>query len=86
VKSRINEDFLKCYRKLPEHVQQLARINYRKFRKDHRHPSLQFKRLEGTDLYSVRVGKSYRALGTMTGDTITWFWIGSHAEYNQMIG
>jgi hypothetical protein len=36
-------------------------------------------------MYSIRVGKGWRALGLLDGDTITWFWIGSHAEYDRLI-
>jgi hypothetical protein len=37
-------------------------------------------------LYSVRVGKSYRALGLLVDtDLIIWIWIGSHAEYDKFI-
>jgi hypothetical protein len=35
---------------------------------------------------SVRVSKGWRALGLLMGDTIHWFWIGSHAEYDRLIG
>ena len=27
----------------------------------------------------------YRALGIMTGDTVVWFWIGTHADYEQIL-
>ncbi len=42
-----------------------ARANaYRIFQSNPAHPALQFKKLEGeTDIYSVRVGLDYRALG-----------------------
>ena len=50
------------------------------------HPSLHFKQIPGHDaVYAVRVGIGWRALGLRDGDTITWFWIGSHAEYDQLI-
>ncbi len=86
MKSEINQDFLNAYRKLPHEIRELARASYRRFREDPNHPGLHFKRLQGTDLYSVRIGISHRALGTMTGDTITWFWIGSHANYDKLVG
>jgi phosphoketolase len=86
VKSEISQDFLDAYRKLPREVRELARTSYRRFRENPNHPGLHFKRLQGTDLYSVRIGLSYRALGTMTGDTMTWFWIGSHADYDKLVG
>ena len=86
MKSEINQDFLDAYRKLPKDIQELAQANYRRFRENPNHPGLYFKHLRGTSLYSVRIGSSYRALGTTTGDTITWFWIGSHADYDKLIG
>jgi hypothetical protein len=33
----------------------------------------------------VRVELRYRALGIDATDGIQWIWIGSHAEYNQII-
>jgi len=34
-------------------------------------------------VWSVRIGRSYRALGKRTdADTIVWYWIGSHEDYN----
>jgi hypothetical protein len=48
---------------------------------------VQFKQIHGREaLYSVRVGLGWRALGLLEGDTMTWFWIGSHAEYDSLIG
>ena len=34
-------------------------------------------------IWSVRVTKSYRAVGVLEGDTVTWFWIGSHDKYEK---
>jgi hypothetical protein len=36
-------------------------------------------------LVSVRVSRSYRALGRQRRDAILWFWIGAHAEYDRLI-
>jgi hypothetical protein len=36
-------------------------------------------------IYSVRVGLSYRALGLWEGDTVTWYWIGPHDEYDALL-
>jgi hypothetical protein len=33
----------------------------------------------------VRVGLGYRALGVREADTMVWFWIGSHAEYDRLV-
>ena len=34
---------------------------------------------------SVRVGIAYRALGVEDSESIVWFWIGSHVEYERLI-
>jgi hypothetical protein len=34
----------------------------------------------------VRVGAHYRALGTGIEGGVLWFWIGSHADYDRLIG
>jgi hypothetical protein len=36
-------------------------------------------------IYSARVGLGHRALGLRESDTITWFWIGSHADYDTLL-
>jgi hypothetical protein len=36
-------------------------------------------------VYSVRVGLGYRAVGTLDGDVMIWFWIGSHADYDGLL-
>jgi hypothetical protein len=36
-------------------------------------------------MYSVRIGKGYRALGILEGEAILWFWIGPHDEYIRML-
>jgi plasmid maintenance system killer protein len=47
---------------------------------------LRFKRLQTTSaLYSARVNDSYRVLGLLEGDEITWFWIGTHADYERFL-
>jgi hypothetical protein len=33
----------------------------------------------------VRVGLGNRAVGILSDDTVVWFWIGSHAEYDRLI-
>ena len=50
------------------------------------HPGLHFKQIHYTkQIFSVRIGFSYRALGIIENDTIIWFWIGSHEDYNNLI-
>lgn len=42
--------------------------------------------MKSQTLYSVRIGLSYRAVGLLKADTVTWFWIGTHDEYDRLIG
>jgi len=37
-------------------------------------------------IFSARVGLHYRAVGILEGNDIFWFWIGSHAEYDHLLG
>jgi hypothetical protein len=67
-------------------VQRDADQAYALWRNDPRHPSLQFKRVDPQEpIYSVRVSRGYRALGWLEGDTVTWFWIGNHDEYERLL-
>ena len=59
---------------------------YRLFLENPRHPSLHFKKVHNRDpIYSARVTLGYRALGLLEDGDITWFWIGSHAEYDRVL-
>ena len=84
---RTTAGFWKCFEQLPEAERERARRNYRTLEADPRHPSLHFKKLGGKSppVWSVRVGRGYRALGLEKGDVIFWFWIGTHADYDASI-
>ena len=87
VKSVANCRFWELFHSLPPDVQRLAVKNYELWRRDPHHPSLRFRRLKGSaDRFTVRVGDHYRALGKVTADTITWVWIGSHTDYDRLVG
>ena len=76
--------FWKCYDSLPGAVQRVADQNYELLKANPSHPSLHFKRVGR--YWAVRVGKGHRALGTEVKDGISWFWIGTHADYDKLIG
>jgi hypothetical protein len=66
------------------HGQRLAAKNYRLWRHDPYHPSLRFLKLQGSEnRFTVRIGDHYRALGKLTAGTMTWVWIGTHADYDR---
>ena len=75
--------FWKRYEALPEDVRALADRCFELLKADPRHPSLHFKRVGR--FHSVRVGLRYRALGVDVPDGVLWFWIGTHAEYDELI-
>ncbi|MBI2302923.1 MAG: hypothetical protein HYU66_28795 [Armatimonadetes bacterium] len=84
--SRTTERFRESFARLPEPARQQARSAYRRFRENPHHPGLQFKRVhESEPIWAVRVGLHYRAVGYVDGETIVWFWIGSHAEYDLLL-
>ena len=86
IESRTTRAFRIAFAALPEDVQRQARRAYRLFRSDPNHPSLRFKKIEQTEnVYSVRVGLGYRALGVLESSVIIWFWIGSHADYDRLV-
>ena len=76
--------FWALYIDLPAEVRALADKNYELLKADPWHPSLHFKRIG--ELWSVRVGGHYRALGHEIVDGVHWFWIGSHADYDKLVG
>lgn len=87
MRSQVTEDFLSLFAKLPAEIQARARKNYRLWKQDPTHPSLHFKRVHSREpLYSIRVGRSWRALGLLEENTISWFWIGSHSDYDSFLG
>jgi len=87
VKSRTTASFRKLFASLPTDVREQARAAYRLFSSNPHHPSLHFKRVHQTEpLYAARISRSYRAVGTLEeNDTIVWFWIGPHEQYETLI-
>jgi hypothetical protein len=82
MKSATLPSFWEKYRALSPAVRAGARKAYRLWAENPFYPSLHFKCINNKeDIWSVRVTRSYRALGVMSGDTVTWFWIGDHDEY-----
>jgi len=86
LKSHLTQDFIASFKRLPDAVKAKARKNYRLWRSNPSHPSLHFKRIHAKEpLYSVRVGINWRAIGLVQSETIYWFWIGSHSDYDEFI-
>ena len=84
MKHQATSAFWTCYAKLPRQVRSLADKNYELLKADPYHPSLHFKKV-GT-YWTLRVGSHYRAIANVDGDNMVWFWIGSHADYDKLVG
>ena len=84
MKSSTTPDFWSSYATLPPEIKGRAKLAYRLWRRDPRHPSLRFKKTGG--VWSIRIGEGYRALALLQGDVFYWFWIGTHDAYQRLIG
>jgi hypothetical protein len=86
MRSRRTARFKSLFEGLPAEVQQSAQRAYVLFQRDPAHPRLQFKRLRADrQTYSIRIGLGYRALAVRFDETLVWYWIGPHAEYNRLV-
>ena len=86
MRSRTTRRFRELLAALPQTVRDQARKAYRQFEENPSHPSLAFKLVHSTrPIYSARIGIGYRALALVEGGIAIWFWIGSHAEYDQIL-
>jgi len=76
--------FWSAYEALPSSVKRVADRNYEILKANPNYPSLHLKKVNR--LWSVRVGIHHRALAVEVEAGLLWFWIGSHAEYDRLIG
>jgi hypothetical protein len=79
----LTPSFRKLYRDLPSEVQALADEKYRLFQQDPFHPALEFE-AKGK-VWTVAIGRSYRAIARRFGNDLYWVWIGSHENYNDVL-
>ena len=84
MKSQTLPSFWEAYQALPEELKRSARKSFHLWRDSPFHPSLHFKCVNQEErIWSVRLRRGYRALGIMEGDKVTWFWVGSHEDYER---
>ncbi|MBL67644.1 MAG: hypothetical protein CMO74_04195 [Verrucomicrobiales bacterium] len=83
MKSRAVSSFWKQYRSLPPDLHARAAKQYRLWLANPDHPSLRFKKVGR--YWSARISDNYRAVGVMDGDTVVWFFIGPHTEYEKLL-
>ncbi len=84
--SRTTARFREAFAQLPATAQEQSRRAYRQFQQNPQHPGLRFRQVHlSPPIYSARVGLHYRAVGVRDGETMVWFWIGPHAEYDYLL-
>ena len=86
MKSFTTREFREMLVVLPVSLLRQTREAYRFFRENPAHPGLHFKKVfADPPTYSARVGIGYRAVGILDGDSVVWFWIGTHADYDKLL-
>jgi len=83
MKSRATRSFWKQFHNLPKDIQATATRKYRLWSVNPKHQALRFKKVGGQ--WSARITDDYRALGVMAGDTMIWYFIGTHTEYDRLL-
>ena len=79
--------FWKAYRSLDEQTRRRAQRAYQLWADNPFHPSLHFKCINSPEnTWSARISLTVRAIAVMDGDTVTWFWIGNHDDYERFFG
>jgi hypothetical protein len=83
MRHRADSSFWKHYRVLPQEVRAQADRAFKVLKTNASHPSLHFKKVG--PYWSARVNLYYRALAIETSDGYTWFWIGTHDQYERRL-
>ena len=70
MRSKTHPGFWDAYYQLPKTIQTRAAVVYKRWRKNPDQPGLSFKPVKGKPfVYSVRIGRQWRALGLKEEDT-----------------
>ena len=86
MKSETTERFRVLFAAASADRQARIRNAYRMWLADPAHPSLRFKRVnDRLAVYSARVDLNWRAVGVLKNDTMIWFWVGSHQDYDTLL-
>jgi hypothetical protein len=71
VTSHLTADLRKRFERPPLDVQEQARQSYRRWRSNPQH--------------SVRIGLHWRAPALKDAESLDWFWISPHAQYDKLL-
>lgn len=86
LKSQTTAKFRAQFAAAPEPTRLKIRSAYELWAQNPHHPSLRFKKVHNTlPIFSARVDLDWRAVGILREDTVIWFWVGPHAEYEKLL-
>jgi hypothetical protein len=86
VKSATTARFRAQYAAAPQAVRAKIQAAHALWLEDPGHPSLRFKKVHASQpIFSARVDLDWRALGLLDGETVVWFWVGPHSEYERLL-
>lgn len=86
MKSVTTEKFRLSFASASSERQVRIRNAYRQWKENPAHPSLRFKKIHRRlPIYSARVDLDWRAVGILEGDTLVWFWVGPHSQYEALL-
>ena len=78
--------FRKQFSAAPVAVQLKIRQAHQLRSESPQHPSLRFKKVHATlPIFSARVDLDWRAVGILKADTMIWFFVGPHGEYERLL-
>ena len=86
MKSETTEKFRALYAAAPPERNARIQSAYKHWLANPGHPSLRYKKVhDRLPIYSARVDLDWRAVGVLKGDTMLWFWVGPHREYEALL-
>lgn len=80
--------FWKLFEKLPQEIRKRVPQKLELWKEHPRYPSLHFKKVSAStapQVWSLRISDDYRMLGYREAVHVTWFWIGTHADYDKKL-
>ena len=86
MKSETTQKFRQLFAAAPPDTQERIQTAYRLWVSNPAHPSLRFKKVhQRLPIYSARVDLDWRVVGVHEGDTLLWFWVGPHRQYEALL-
>lgn len=82
--SHTTRSFRDALKKLSPELRTQAREAFKQFQEDPFSPGLNFEEVNASQqIWSARITRGVRALGIRDRGDITWYWIGTHREYEK---